>query len=77
MVERRRKEELTAPAAHLVGVRPATDGRGLLVSHISCDAAAVYVPPMPLHEVVLAIDIINAVIGHECPPGQGDNRAGD
>lgn len=57
----------SAPAAHLVGVRPASDGKGVMVSHLLCSSPEVYVSPMPLHEVVLAIDIIQAVIGHVCP----------
>jgi hypothetical protein len=67
----------SAPAAHLVLVRPAEDGQGLLVSHLLCSGPPAYVPPMPLHGGVLAIDMIQAITSHVCPPGQGDQATAD
>lgn len=66
------RRNLTAPAAHLVSVRGAEGGGGVLVGHIKCDAPEVFVPAMPGQPFCLAIDIIQAVIGHECPNGEDD-----
>jgi hypothetical protein len=62
---------VTAPAAHLVGVR-AADG-GLLVGHTACSGPWVFVPNMPGQDHALAIDIAQAIIAHQCPPGEGDH----
>lgn len=64
---------LTAPAAHLVTIQPDAEGGGVLVGHLLCDKPPVFVPNMPGQPYALAIDAIQAVIGHECPPGQGDS----
>jgi len=66
-------ERLTAPAAHLVTVECAEGGGGVLVAHALCNDPAVFVPNRPNSRAVLAIDIIQAVLGHRCPPGQGDD----
>lgn len=61
------RKNLTAPAAHLVSVRGAPGGGGVLVGHTLCDTAEVFVPWMPGVEFCLAIDVIQAVVGHTCP----------
>jgi len=70
----------SAPAPHTVTTRHADDGTGLMVGHLLCDAPEVYVPAMPPDEggsyYVLAIDIIQAVIGHECPGGTEGQTVG-
>lgn len=62
-------EPESAPAAHLVAVRGAEGGGGVLVRHVLCDAPPVYVPNHPGQDDVRAIDIIQAVVGHQCPSG--------
>ena len=61
------RPNLTAPAAHLVTVRGVEGGGGVLVGHLKCDGPEVFVPAMPGQEYCLAIDIIQSVIGHNCP----------
>lgn len=56
----------TAPAAHLVGVKADPAGGGVLVLHTLCEAPEVFVPNRAGQNYVLAIDIIHAVVGHEC-----------
>jgi len=63
----------SAPAAHLVTLRSAEGGGGVLVGHLRCDGPEVFVPNMPGQSYVLAIDMIQAAVHHECPPGTGDN----
>lgn len=62
----------TAPAAHLVTVEADPAGGGVVVGHTKCDAKS-FVPNMPGQSYCLSIDIIQAVIHHRCPDGQGDN----
>lgn len=62
----------TAPAAHLVTVQAAPGGGGVVVGHLKCDAQS-FVPNMPGQPYALQIDIIQAIVGHRCPEGQGDN----
>lgn len=62
----------TAPAAHLVTLECPPEGGGVLVGHLLCDGPPVFVPNMPGQRYALAIDAIQAVIGHRCPPGQGE-----
>ena len=66
-------EPLTAPAAHLVTVKCPEEGGGVLVGHSLCNAPDVFVPNRTNTDAVLAIDIIQAVTNHKCPPGQGDD----
>lgn len=66
-------DEKTAPAAHLVTLRGAPDGGGVLVGHLRCDGAETYVPNMPGQNYILSIDAIQAIVNHQCPPGTGDN----
>jgi hypothetical protein len=66
------ERQITAPAAHLISVRTPPGGGGVLVGHTVCDAPEVFVPEMPGLGYCVAIDIIQAVIGHRCPPGQGE-----
>lgn len=73
--------EASAPAPHTVLIQSADDGSGsLLVSHLLCASAPAYVPAMPAavsgpdelveprSPGVLMIDLIQAVVGHTCPP---------
>jgi hypothetical protein len=69
----------TAPAAHLVTVQPDPEGRGLLVGHLNCPTALVFVPLMPGQPYALAIDVIQPILSHVCPPTRhapGDDPAG-
>lgn len=56
----------SAPAAHLVGVKADPAGGGVLVHHTLCDTPPVFVPNHSGADFVRAIDIIQAVLGHEC-----------
>lgn len=60
------RENLSAPAAHLVSVRGAEGGGGVLVGHMLCQDPEVFVPWMPGVGYCRAIDVIQAVIGHKC-----------
>lgn len=62
------KKPVTAPAAHLVTVQPDPEGRGLLVGHLNCPTPLAFVPLMPGQSYALAIDLIQPMINHECPP---------
>lgn len=64
----------SAPAAHLMTVRGAPGGGGVLVGHLRCDSPETYVPNMPGQEYALVIDEIQAIVHHQCPPGAGDNK---
>jgi len=66
-------EPASAPAAHLMTVRGAPEGGGVLVGHLRCEGPETYVPNMPGQEYALVIDQIQAIVHHECPPGTGDN----
>lgn len=66
---------VSAPAAHTVSYTP-TEG-GILVGHTRCSAAGVFVPVRPGERYVLAIDTFQAVVGHKCPPGEGDHGIED
>lgn len=65
----------SAPAPHTILITHADDGMGLLVHHLLCTAAPGYVPAMPrvggagpAGTGVLMMDLIQAVVAHECPP---------
>ena len=62
------RKPITAPAAHLVTVQPDPGAGGLLVGHLNCPTPLVFVPLMPGKKYALAIDIIQSVITHQCPP---------
>lgn len=64
----------SAPAAHLVSVKGAEGGGGVLVGHTLCDAAEVFVPNVPGQDWVRAIDIIQAVVGHQCVNSRETDR---
>lgn len=66
----------TAPAAHLVAIRAAEGGGGVLVRHTKCTAPAVFVPNhKDLNDEVRFIDAIQAVVNHVCPEGIVDSPA--
>lgn len=66
--------QITAPAAHLVSVRGAEGGGGVLVGHTLCSSSEVFVPWMPGLGYSLIIDVAQAMIAHRCPPGEGDSE---
>ena len=52
-----------------MSLRGAEGGGGVLVGHVKCSAPEVFVPSMPGQNYALAIDAIQAVVGHRCPDG--------
>jgi hypothetical protein len=68
---------VSAPAAHLVTIQAEPGGGGVLVGHLKCTAAPVFVPNMPGQPYILAVDMFQAIITHRCPPGEGDHGIED
>lgn len=68
-------DDKTAPAAHLVTLRGAEGGGGVLVGHMKCDAPEVFVPNIKGLDRVRFIDAIQAVVNHKCPEGTPDDPA--
>lgn len=78
------EQPASAPAPHTILVRGAQGG--LLISHLLCSAQPAFVPGMPALSAadeladdspgVLMIDLIQAVVGHQCPQGTADQTAG-
>lgn len=78
-------EQRSAPAPHTVLVRPVEGGA--LVTHLLCAAKPTFVPAMPAavggpdeldlgSPGVLMIDLIQAVVAHQCPDGTPEQTTG-